>query len=342
MSQLINKLESKKTKNKKIGLKKISLRLLFFIVYELLLCAILSILLVFHGPFTALKETFVTTAWGTLSHRYLAQIFVSQKEIDEILNKNKVNTSVQDLNQIHFTKTGKTSNGTNGISIYEIKKKTFKGHLIEIDDPNRVSVGVTADLKVKGNTLEEIISNDTALGGINAGGFSNGTTSGTGSVPTGIIVKDGKVVFNEGYSPFRMIGLDTSGKLILMNECTLKDIKTKKIRDAITFGPILVVNGNPMITSGDGGWGVASRAAIGQKKDGTILLLTIDGERLTLTGPEGATLRDLQDVLLEYGAVNAANLDGGKSTTLMFDSKLINKPENTLGQRAIPSAFIFK
>jgi exopolysaccharide biosynthesis protein len=112
-----------------------------------------------------------------------------------------------------------------------------------------------------------------------------------------------------------------------------------KIRDAISFGPALIINGKPLIKKGDGGWGIAPRTAIGQRKDGTILLLVIDGRQKSSIG---ATLKDVQNVLLEYGAYNAANLDGGSSTTMYYNGNLINSPSDILGERAIPSAFIIK
>lgn len=320
-------------RKKRSGFSKI-INIISFIIFEMVFCGVLSIILVFHGPFTAIKETYVTTAMSTLSHKYLANIFVSQKEIDEIMKKNVINVATINPELVTVTH-------NDGIKVNNIKNDSFSGFLIEIDDPSRVKVGTSSDfsdLSKSGLTLEEIVKNEDALGGINAGGFSNGI-NGAGGTPSGVIVRNEKVIFNEGFSTFRLIGFDTSDKLVLMNNATLSDIKKKKIRDAISFGPILVVNGKPMITSGDGGWGIQPRSAIGQTKDGKILLLVIDGRSVKSLG---ATLRAVQDVLIEYGAFNAANLDGGSSTTLYYNSDVVNKPSDILGQRSIPSAFIFK
>ena len=57
----------------------------------------------------------------------------------------------------------------------------------------------------------------------------------------------------------------------------------------------------------------------------------------------GATYKDVQDIMLQYGAVNAANLDGGTSTCLTCGSRLINDPTAQNGEhrtRPIPTAFI--
>lgn len=95
--------------------------------------------------------------------------------------------------------------------------------------------------------------------------------------------------------------------------------------------------GEPAITQGDGGWGLAPRTAIGQKKDGTILMLVIDGRQV---GSIGATLKDVQEIMLEYGAFNAANLDGGASSVLYYKNKIINHPCSQYGERNAPSFFI--
>lgn len=108
--------------------------------------------------------------------------------------------------------------------------------------------------------------------------------------------------------------------------------------EGITFGPPLIVDGQKMITDGDGGWGIGPRTAIGQKKDGTVIFLVIDGRQPGYS--TGATLRDVQDVLYEEGCYIAANLDGGSSTTLYYNGKVVNKPADLLGERMIPTAFI--
>ena len=98
------------------------------------------------------------------------------------------------------------------------------------------------------------------------------------------------------------------------------------------------VIGKDVGPDGDGGWGMGPRTAIGQKKDGTVIFLVIDGRQPGYS--TGATLRDVQDVLYEEGCYIAANLDGGSITTLYYNGKVVNKPADLLGERMIPTAFI--
>ena len=91
--------------------------------------------------------------------------------------------------------------------------------------------------------------------------------------------------------------------------------------DGLTFDPFLIVNGKAMEIVGDP-WGSSPRMAIAQRKDGVILFLAIDGENYI----DGATLKDMIEVLQKYKAYNAANLDGGTSSSLVIEGKLYNKP----------------
>lgn len=106
--------------------------------------------------------------------------------------------------------------------------------------------------------------------------------------------------------------------------------------EAVSFDKTMIVNGKKTIKSGDGGGGIAPRTAIGQRKDGSILLLIIDGRQASSIG---ATYREVQDIMYEYGAYNAANLDGGSSSTMYYDGEVINNPCDALGERSIPTIF---
>ncbi len=181
-----------------------------------------------------------------------------------------------------------------------------------------------------------------AVAAINGGGFHDPNGTGTGRLPYGFILHDGEYVIGKDVGPDEavdFVGFSKSGNLIAGNydKTQLSDMKAM---EGITFGPPLIVDGKKMITEGDGGWGVGPRTAIGQKKDGTVLFLVIDGRQPGYS--LGATLRDVQDILYEKGCYIAANLDGGSSSTLYLNGKVVNKPADLLGERMIPTAFIVK
>ena len=146
-----------------------------------------------------------------------------------------------------------------------------------------------------------------ALIAINGGGFEDPNFSSNGANPLGITIADGEIVTSKEYrGTGGLIGFTEDNKLVL-GKMTVEKAKQMKIRDGVTFGPFLIVNGKPSEVLGNGGWGTAPRTVIGQRKDGIVLFLVIDGR--TVTRP-GADMKDLIEIMQNYGAYNAANLDG--------------------------------
>lgn len=306
-------------------------KVIFFIIFEFIFCTTLGTYLVFHGPFKNIRNTVVTSAMTTMNHKYIAKLFLSDDEIKRIMEENKISSPTESENQDAI----KVKYSSNNIECINIETNRYKGYLLIVDNPKRVKVGTSQDLGNRGETLGQIIKRYNAVAGVNAGGFSNAMT-GTGGIPSGIIIENGEIKYIDDEKTFNIVGFNNKN-ILIVGEYKLDEIKELKLRDAISFGPALIVNGKPMIKKGDGGWGIAPRTAIGQTQDGKVLLLTIDGRQKHSLG---ATLKDVQDVLLEYGAYNASNLDGGSSATMYNDGKLVNKPSDILGERAIPSAFI--
>lgn len=305
-----------------------------FMLFEIIFVPILSIILIYYGPFTNLKEMIVTTAMTTMRHQYFATLFLSSSEIAEIIEKNRPDQNIEDQN-IEDIKIDK--NITDGIELVDVSTKTFKGYLLIVNDPSRVKLATTPRLGKVGATTSQIVKHYDAVAGINAGGFADDAL-GTGGKPSGILISDGVLKTENAKGSYSVVGLDTSNRMIVSNSMTYKTMKSKNIRDAVSFGPTIIVNGKPTIKSGsDGGWGIQPRTAIGQRKDGSILMLVIDGRQ---AGSIGATLKNVQDIFLKYEAYNAFNLDGGASSTMVYNDKLVNTPSDIMGERYVPCAFV--
>jgi len=175
------------------------------------------------------------------------------------------------------------------------------------------------------------------IAGINAGGFYDPDSKGNGAFPDGLTMHDGQLVHNNVEDKaVDVIGFNDQGKLILGN-MTAQQMKEKNMREAVSFYPNLIVEGKPMV-KGAGNWGVAPRTGIGQMADGTVILVVIDGRQPTWS--IGATLGDLMNVFQDYHAVNAANLDGGSSSEMVYNGKIMNRLWNIFGERYIPTAFV--
>ena len=163
-----------------------------------------------------------------------------------------------------------------------------------------------------------------AIIAMNAGGFYDPDWNSNGAVPHGTVISNGKVVsdYIDANMGGGFIGFDKDNKLVL-GKYTKDEAVKMGIRDAVEFGPFLIINGKSAFVKGNGGWGIAPRTAIGQRKDGIVLFLVINGRLATSLG---ADMGDLTEIMENYGAVNAANLDGGSSSELVINHKIINTP----------------
>ncbi|QAA35176.1 exopolysaccharide biosynthesis protein [Clostridium manihotivorum] len=304
--------------------------------------------MVYYGPFNNIKEMVVTSAMRTLRHQYLATWFLSKDEINRIMSKSQIdNTEKSEIKDIAIAvstqtdsavKTDETKERTDGVEVININESRYKGYLLIVKDPNRVELGVTSNLNKFGIKLDDMAKENGAIGGINAGGFEDTDGQGNGGTPTSIVVKDGNVLFKTQNDSYSIVGFNNQGVLVIGNY-SLSEISKLNLKGAVSFEPFLIVNGKPTIKSGNGGWGMSPRTAIGQRKDGTVLMLVTEGRKITMPG---ATLKDVQDIMIKYEAYNAANLDGGSSSTIYWNGKILNEPSSSDGVRFIPTAFLIK
>lgn len=344
MRRKISRVDKNKQKSS-YKIKKILGNIGLFIVANIIIVGSFSIPVIYYGPLKNTKEFLVTTAMTTLRHQYIATWFLSSEEIEEILNKNKiVNDKNSDIDGIAVSvapildKVETIKDPYDGIKIISISNDNYKGYILTIDDPKRISVASSNKLGKTGMQLEEIIKDKNAIAGINAGGFEDEGGRGSGGKPLGVVIHNGQVIYGKEGIKYSVIGFNNKGILVLGNYY-LEEIKQKNIMEAVSFSPFLIIDGEPQIKNGNGGWGIAPRTVIGQRKDGSVLLLVIDGRQV---GSLGATLRELQDLLLQYDVYNAANLDGGASTIMYYKDKIVNKPSSSSGPRPLATAFIVK
>ena len=202
-----------------------------------------------------------------------------------------------------------------------------KGYLAAVYDPTEVHLLVTENIGVSGQYVTTMAKNNGAVLAINGGGFYDPGYSSTGGSPTGITISEGKVITKGEYGTYTqsggIIGFDKDGILHLIKDLNVQNALNLGIQHAVTLGPFLIVNGEKSFIRGNGGWGYAARTAIGQRKDGIVLFLVVDSNA---TRTNGADMVDLAEIMSNYGAINAANLDGGTSSVMVENGELINDP----------------
>lgn len=310
-----------------------------------IVCIIMDLLAIggfvmMYGPWKTVRNLYVTTAMKTKDHQYFANIFYSDETISKIVNSNYFIEIKEDviLDDIIIDTSPKKSYdnkydeeiltrtpGNEDYKIINLKIGLSKGYLIAIYDPTRVSLIRAKNFNIGryGEQVTAMCNRYNASVCINGGGFADPT--GTGSdIPLGYVIDDGEIVWpsnNWDTQTGNIIGFNDEGKLLLLSDSTGTAALEAGMVDGLEFGPFLIVNGKPIEIVGDP-WGKSPRVAIGQRKDGVVLFLVIDGENYI----DGASLQDVVDVFMKYGAYNAANLDGGHSASLSIDGKLYNSP----------------
>jgi exopolysaccharide biosynthesis protein len=254
-------------------------------------------------------------------------MFYTEKYIEQILARNE---PVQDRS----TDASALGNDWNeGIVFTEIKGEYYKGYVIKINDPKRL-IFVRA-VETTGNLLEQLTEKYNCQGGINASGYGDIRQRG---VPWGITIVDGKMTFNFSRGERHVMGGFNADYKMLVGKFTVDEIAAQNYLWALEFGPLLIVNGVKMeFTPFSGGLG--PRTAIGQTAEGHILLVVVDGRQKMSVG---ATYQELQDILYDNSAVNAINLDGGSSSTMVYQGSVVNSPSDKDSERLLPNAILFR
>lgn len=326
----------KKIKKNKKKSKLWTFLTILFVIGDLIA---ISGFVIMYGPWNKVRNLFVTTAMKTKDHQYYANIFYSEERVKEIVSSNYfiaieeevklddivIDTSPKESYDNEYDKEILTrTEGNEDYKIIKIKVGLSTGHLVAIYDPTKIRMIRSPEFNGsgEGEQITRMCKRYNGLVCINAGGFVD---YGTGSdIPIGYVIDNREIVWpanNHDTTIGNLIGFNEDGKLLLLSNTTGTKAIESGMVDGIQFGPFLIVNGKPLQIHGDP-WGKAPRVAIGQRKDGVVLFLVIDGENYI----NGASLNDLIDIFQKYGAYNAANLDGGHSSSLSVNGKLYNNP----------------
>lgn len=316
---------------------------------------VLTITLICHGPSESAKELFATTILETGQLKFLANVFLSSEEIQEIVNKN----SLQDMNaEIDTDLIDTSGNGEKElIEIEKVSGNNFEGTMMIVNDPSKISLATTYPWGEYGKELGVLVEENNALAGVNGGiYYSSGNKGGR---PYGLTVSNGEIQdISLGLAGLYLIGFDEDNLLRIisldgMNKSQVEAlVKEEKIRDAVSFQEEasdknnhfvkLIINGEKRELNGMGS-GANPRTAIGQRSDGSVLILVTDGRGKN--GHLGATASDLIEIMAEYGAVNAANLDGGSSSSLYYNGEYLMTSVTFYYSNSswrLPTAFVVK
>ena len=350
MPSIASEIKKEKRKEKKLITK---------IIISLFIIGSSLSLFLFYGPISGFRNFWITSAMTSMSHQYLATWFYNDDVINEVLSNNHIievdeNTNPDLINFKDYDTNAKIYKneyekqiltkdpGNDLYKVIEVSGSGYQGYLVAIYDPSRVSIATTAYLGKRGEAITTVAKRENAVIAINAGGFYDPDWNSNGALPHGTVIQNGKIVsdFDDAKMGGGFVGFTKDNKLVL-GKMSADEALVMGIRDAIEFGPFLIVNGKSSFVKGNGGWGIAPRTAIGQREDGIVLFLVINGRLATSIG---ADMGDLTEIMENYGAVNAANMDGGSSSALVINNEIINTPVagGKDGLRDIPTFWIVK
>ena len=336
-------------KNASLG-KKIGMLLLKIASFVFTFAAVvvvtlfISLKMICSDVFPHVQQTFVTTILETGQLKFLASLVLTSEEIQEIVDQNSMkdfDVEVDsDLIQIGGSNNSEENDSTQeeskDIEIIKIAGSTYMGTMMIVKDPSRISLATIYPWRDKGVTLDVLVNSNNAVAGINGGLYNSSNNS--GGKPYGVIVSNGEIQYNKPreFRGLVLVGFTEDNILQIIDVSNMSEadvvnlVKEKKIRDAVTFQEEasdannhfvqLIINNEVRELNGMGS-GLNPRTAIGQRADGAVLMFVTDGRGKG--GHLGASCSDLIAVMQEYGAVNAANLDGGSSSCMYYEGEYL-------------------
>ncbi len=298
------------------------------------------------GPSPTATRMFVRSVRETSAIRWVSDIFLTDAEVEEYksISTDDSETQMVDTSFIHIeaaTEGEQNAPEADSVELLDIAEGTCKGKLLIVHNPKQVILGTSNALGAgPGLQLTDMVAKYDGLAGINAGGFNDENGRGDGGTPQGIVIQEGKIVYGSGNVRYHMVGIDSDG-ILHVGSMTGNEAIAQGVCWAVSFithdglASSLIINGE--VQHKNLGGGVNPRTVLGQRADGALLLLVLDGRSINTLG---ATMQDVVDIMLEYGAVNAGNLDGGSSSVMVYDGEIINHCASVTGPRRIPTGFI--
>lgn len=298
---------------------------------------LLAMRMMCSDAFPSAQQVFVTTVLETGQLKFLASWFLSPEEIQKIVDENSMQAldAEVDAGLIQIG-AGGAGEAQADIEIREVSGATFTGTMMMVKDPARISLATIYPWRENGVPLDELVQANDAIAGINGGLYNSYNNS--GGSPYGVVVSHGEIQYNrpQDHVGLVLIGFTEENILQVIDlagmtaDDVVRLVEEQRIRDAVTFQEEssdvnnhfvqLIINNEPREMNGQGS-GLNPRTAIGQRADGTVLLFVTDGRGKS--GHLGASSGDLVSVMQEFGAVNAANLDGGSSSCMYYNGEYL-------------------
>ena len=279
------------------------------------------------GPSVAARDLFVTTVQQYDTLKFLPSLFLSDAEIDAILASNRL-VPTEATTDTTFGFIESEDPDAEPIQKLTLQGDSYAGTLLIVKDPSRIELACVSAFgsEQTGASVESFAEQSGAVAAISGG---------SGGVPTGFVIQNGNLIHGSKTTAASIIAFDTTNRLLVGN-MTAEQALNAGVQNAVcSETSAIVVNGKATEIAGLGD-GLHPRSVIGQRADGAILLMVIDG---TKSATPGALLEDCIYEILKAGAVNAAILDNGDSAALLYQNAIQNSAP-AAQDRCAPVAFV--
>lgn len=306
--------------------------LLFAAVFMALSALAMVLNLIFNGPSPAARDVLTMSLIEASATKWVPGLFLEDAVIADIRTSEKaeLTADVTDTSAIVIkdsllsSQSDEWAEYPDGIRIESVEGDTYNAHVMIVRDPSQVYLAISTQegfsTSIPGKRINAAIEEEGAIAAVNAGAFNDDGSTGSyvGSLPQGLVYSEGSCVWKTGTPPNGITGFagfNEDNVLVVHKEnITQAQAEELNIRDGCCFGPVLIMNGEVnMEAYAVSGWN--PRTAIGQREDGAVIFVCIDGRQASSVG---GTYADIINIMLEYGAVNACNMDGGSSTVMMY------------------------
>lgn len=325
-------------KKKGSGLIGRIVRRFFLVLFTVIIMAVSALVmvlnLVFNGPSPTARNQLTMTLIEASATKWVPALFIGEDAVAQIRTSSvdaELKDDVTDVNTIIINRTNGISKSDewadypDGIRIEKISGDTYNAHVMVVRDPAQVYLGISTQNGFSTNTpgkrITAAIEDEGAIAAINAGAFNDDGTAGShvGSIPEGLVYSQGNCVWKTGAPPNGITGFAgfNEDNVLIVHKENISQAQAEElnIRDGCCFGPVLIMNGEINMEAYNNNSGLNPRTAIGQREDGAVIFVCIDGRQ---PSSKGGKYADIIDIMVEYGAINACNMDGGSSTVMMY------------------------
>ena len=327
-------IEGQPRKKKKSGLLGRIIRRFFLLIFTIVLLAAVGLYLllslIFTGPSPAAARVLTMSLTEASATKWVPGLFLGDEAVEKIRQNvdAELPDDVTDTSQVVIqtgsigSATDEWANYPDGVYFVEIQGQTFNAHLMVVRDPSKVYMATSTpgnfSRNIPGIRITEAIEQENGIAAVNAGAFFDNGTSGpeVGATPEGLVIAGGKVRWNSGKAPEEgFAGFNNDNILVVAKTMTAEKAMELNIRDGCCFGPVLLMDGEVNLEAYNNNSGFNPRTAIGQRADGAVIFVCIDGRQVA---SPGGTYADIINIMVEFGAVNACNMDGGSSSVMMY------------------------